>query len=67
MAHIVEYRFKSGFRERWSEWKEHHASDSEEDALAEIRYLQGLDRADRKEGLVAWWDETQYRVAEVMG
>ena len=67
MAYMVEYRIKSGFRERWSEWKEHHRSDSEADALEEIKYLQGLDDADREEGLVAWWDNTEYRIAEVMG
>ena len=67
MTHIVEYRYRPDFRSPMTEWKKHHKSDSEADALEEIQYLKGLDDADREDGLVAWWDNTEYRIAEVMG
>lgn len=67
MHYIVEYRYKPGFREPLTEWKYHHKSDSEADALEEIRYLERTDRQDRAEGLMSWWEKTEYRVAEVMG
>lgn len=60
--YIIEYRYRPGFREPLTDWKEHHASDSEADALAEIRYLERMDRKDRADGLAAWWERTEYRV-----
>lgn len=61
MTHIVEYRYRPDFRSPLTEWKKHHKSDSEADALAEIKYLQKSDDADRADGMIALWEKTEYR------
>ena len=60
--HIIEYRYRPDFRSPMTEWKEHHVAGTVEDAELELRHLERMDRKDRADGLVAWWEKTEYRI-----
>lgn len=58
---IVESRTKS-FRTPWSEWSIHHEQPNRADAEESIAYLKASDESDRKSGLIAWHERTEYRI-----
>ena len=59
----IEYRYRLELGQRWTDWKEHHAATTKEEALEAVRYLERMEREDRADGLLARFEETQYRVA----
>lgn len=59
----IEYRYRLELGQRWTDWKEHHATTTKEEALEAVRYLERMEREDRADGLLSRWEETQYRVA----
>ena len=66
MAYIIEYRYRLELGQQWTEWKEHHTTDSVEEAGREMHYLEQMEGEDRAEGLLSRWEETQYRVVGVV-
>lgn len=65
--HIIEYRYRLVLGQQWTEWREHHAAESEAEAVEAVRYLEQSEREDRADGLLARFEETQYRIVEVEG
>ena len=62
MEYVVEYRYRFELGQKFTDWKEHHTADSEAEALEAVRYLELSELEDRADGLLARFEETQYRV-----
>lgn len=64
MEYVVEYRYRFELGQKFTDWKEHHATSTKEEALEAIEYLERMELEDRADGLLARFEETQYRVVE---
>lgn len=61
MAYVIEYRYRFELGQQWTDWREHHTADSEEEARQAVRYLERMERKDRADELLTRFEETQYR------